>query len=234
MSTAIVIPFRDRGGDPLRQANLDFVQEYWAGYDCPVLVVDDGRSAGQFNRSAAYNRGAVKLCDSDVLVYAESDMIVDYEQIDRAVNLARHAPGLVVPFTQYRYMGAADSERIRAYEVEPMFTTPSITLSTSRGAVNVLSRETLSAVGQWDESFDGNWYDDDAMVIAFEITSGPARFVEGAAYHLYHLPGWEGEHLTESDRAATERNRERLKMYEAASTPEQIRELTFGEKCTLL
>jgi hypothetical protein len=232
MSTAIVIPFRDRGGDPLRQANLDFVQEYWAGYDCPVLVVDDGRT-GQFNRSAAYNRGAAQT-DSDVLVYAESDMIVDYEQIDRAVNLARHAPGLVVPFTRYRYMGAADSERIRAYEVEPMFVTPLLTLSDSRGALNVLSRDTLSAAGRWDETFDGNWYDDNAMVRAFEITSGPARLVDGLAYHLYHLPGWEGEHLTESDRAATERNRERLKMYEAASTPEQIRELTFGEKCTLL
>lgn len=229
MTVTICIPFRDRGTDPLRKANLEFVQEYWAGYDCPVLVVDDGRYGdAQFNRSAAYNKAAA-LTVSDVLAYVESDMILDYYQLDCAVNLAKHAAGLVVPFTEYRYLSEVDSDDVRAYRVEPRALVPEYIRRGSHGAVNVVSRQTLSAVGQWDEEFDGNWYDDDAMYQAFEVACGPARFVGGPAFHLYHLPGWTGPHLTESDTAATEHNRQRYKLYQQATTPEEIRELTNGQ-----
>jgi len=102
MNVAIVIPFRDRGNDPLRPANLRCVIEHWDGCDVPVWLSDDGRVGdAQFNRSQAYNRGAW-FVDADVVVFAEADMLVPYSQIRQAVAMAAAAPGLVVPFIQYR------------------------------------------------------------------------------------------------------------------------------------
>ena len=43
MNVAIVIPFRDRGNDPLRPANLRCAIEHWDGCDVPVWLSDDGR-----------------------------------------------------------------------------------------------------------------------------------------------------------------------------------------------
>lgn len=229
-NVALIIPFRDRGHDPLRAANLEAVLSYWKGYGSEVHVVSDGGSGDdQFNRSAAYNAGA-ELTDAEVLVYTESDMLLDYDQIDAAVDRALRRPGLVVPFTSYRYLSPEDSAAVRGYEKFPEECVPESTMENGRsiGAVNVVSRETLARVGQWDTCFSGSWYDDNAMHRAFELTCGLTRWIEGAAYHLYHLPGWKGDHLSDEDRAATERNRQRFELYRSATTPERIRELTSG------
>lgn len=223
MKTQVVIPFRDRGIDPLRALNLKRVIEHW---DQPVLVVDDGRTEGQFNRSAAYNRAA--RTDADVFVFAESDMLIDHQQITDGITLAAAELGLVVPFTQYRYLSPHDSERVRNYDADPMWCTPSTVMDngTSIGAINIVSTETLQAVGQWDEHFNGSWYDDRAMCRAFEICTQPTRYITGPAYHLFHQPGWKGDHLTAEDKAATQANKARWKRYRQAATPEQIRALT--------
>ncbi len=224
---AVIVPFRDRGIDPLRAANLKRVMQHWGP---EVIVVGDGHCGQeQFNRSAAYNRGA-ELTDADVIVYTESDMLVGHAQIHEAVELAASAPGMVVPFTEYHYLTDQDSQDVRVGILDPADCVAEFVKGggTSTGAVNVISRATLDMVGGWDETFEGNWYDDTAMHIAFETTAGPTRWVKGPAYHLYHLPGWTGDHLTDEDRAATEANRARLGLYQSAETAERIRELTSG------
>lgn len=225
---AVVIPFRDRGTDPLRTANLMCVIEHWEeSHRDPPYVVTDGRSgAAQFNRSAAYNR-AVRDIDLDLFVFTESDMLIDWQQISDAVVEAMTAPGLVVPFTQYHYLGEEASARVRA-GADPA-TVPAERVhdgGTSIGAINVVSRATLEKVGRWDECFEGSWFDDNAMRRAFDVCAAPTRWITGPAYHLYHLPGWSGEHLTSEDKAATERNRARWVKYQQAHTPEDIRALT--------
>ncbi len=224
----VIIPFRDRGRDPLRQANLQRVLQHWAGWD--VHVVSDGRTGDeQFNRHKAYNLGAT-LTDSDVLVYAESDMLVNHDRITEAIKLARQSPGLVVPFTERHELNTYDSERVRAHEVQPEQCVADVVKPKPRriGAINVISRETLHLVGQWDEQFDGNWWDDRSMHIAFDMCAGPTRWIDGPSYHLWHLPGHTGTHLTPEDRAATTRNRRRFERYSRARTPDQIRALTTG------
>src|SRR4051812_38875605 len=117
INAAIVIPFRDRGRDPLRQQNLDTALEYWKRWwTAPIIsVVDDGGHGDeQFNRSRAYNRAVADLPNTDVFVFAESDMIVDPTQILDAINAAHESPGLVVPFTQYRYLTPKASRAVRA------------------------------------------------------------------------------------------------------------------------
>jgi hypothetical protein len=183
----------------------------------------------QFNRSQAYNRGAW-FVDADVVVFAEADMLVPYSQIRQAVAMAAAAPGLVVPFIQYRYLTPEDSGLVRAHDIEPGDCIPESTMDNgeSIGAINVVSRETLDAIGLWDEVFEGAWYDDVAMKIAFEVCAGPTRWVDGPAWHLWHKPGLGGSHLTAEDKAATARNKERLELYRQATTTERIHELTAG------
>jgi hypothetical protein len=233
VKAAVIIAFRDRGGDPQRSANLARVTDHWSGYDCKILVTSDGRADNaQFNRSSAYNRavgrGLETATNADVLIFAESDMLISFDQIDRAVALAVAAPGMVIPFSWFMALSEGDSRRVRAHEVDPVDcdTTAVKGHRGSIGAVNVMSRDTYDLVGGYDERFEGAWYDDDAMKIAFDIAAGPTRWVEGSAYHLYHLSGGGGEHLSREDRVATSRNRQRLRLYQQARTPEQIRSLT--------
>lgn len=228
-NVAVVIPFRDRGCDPLRGANLKRVLRHWDGF-AEICVVGDGRyGSAQFNRSAAYNRGAA-LTTADVIVYTESDMLIDHQQINDAVALATVSAGLVIPFVEYHYLNSSDSADVRDTMLDAATCGAQFVRNsgTAIGAINVVSRETLDAVGQWDEAFEGNWYDDTAMQIAFEMCAGPTRWVPGPAYHLYHLPGWTGDHLTAEDKAATESNKARLALYQGAVNADEIRALTMG------
>jgi hypothetical protein len=229
---AVIIPWRDRGFDPLRSANLARVLKQWELYDVPTLVVDDDRrgEAG-FNRSAAYNRG-IHMADAEVFVLSEADMLISMSQIGDAVNLAVSSPALVMPFTHYHALTEEESVLVRDGEANPVNLVGDRlgnerTARVHGGAINVISRETYDMVGRFDENFVGAWYDDDSMKRAFEICCGPTRFVGGPAYHLYHLSGGEGRHLRPGDREATAHNKARYGRYLRASTPEQIRELTM-------
>lgn len=231
MKAAIVTAFRDRGRDPNRPANLKRVSEHWAASPWEHLVVDDGGSGYEpFNRSRAYNR-ALRLTDADVLVYAEADLIVPFEQIEQGIALAAEASGLVVPFHQFLEICEEDSIRVRRREIQPHETRHQQVRGDyqSIGAVNILRRDSIDAIGQWPEEFSGAWFDDDACRHAFDVCcEQKTRFVNGPGWHLYHLPGASGKHLTAQDRAATARNKRRYRQYLAATTPDQIRALTSG------
>lgn len=221
----VVIPFRDRGTDPLRSLNLERVYSSWDDeHGWPVVVTSDGRSGtAQFNRHAAYNRGIGLALDNtpdaDALIFCESDMLIDIGQVDEACRLACESLGMVVPFTEYKYLDPLDSQAVRRDRKHPSECRPQWTKHSGKsiGAINVVSRDTLDAFGRWDESFEGNWYDDDAMKLAFDTLCGPTRWVDGPAYHLYHLPGHRGSHLTDEDKAATKANKARLMSYKYAA-----------------
>lgn len=139
---AVVVPFRDRGIDPLRKANLDRVLDHWRCGNFAPTVVSDGRDGdAQFNRSAAYNAGVRACPAADVFVYTESDMLIAREQIDEAVGQAVSTPGLVVPFTQYRYLGPEASTLVRADELDAANCDPDSVMDNGRsiGAINVVS-----------------------------------------------------------------------------------------------
>lgn len=233
MTVAVIIPFRGRDfGDPLRQENLTRVVEHWQDYPGAdeVIVSSDGRDGNApFNRSAAYNRAAANTA-ADMLIFAEADLLIGYHQVDRAIRTADSGPGMVVPFSWFMALGEADSARVRAGKADPedCDAAPVRGHRGSIGAINVVSRHTLDLVGGYDEQFEGAWYDDDAMKIAFDMTAGPTRFVEGSGYHLWHLSGGRGGHLSRADRAATSRNRLRLQHYRQAHTAGFIRMLTQG------
>lgn len=226
---AFCIPFRDRGIDPLRKANLERVIDHLENFDLgPIHVVSDNRSGTeQFNRHAAYNSLDT---EASVVTYYESDMLVPRLQLMEAIKMAAEKSGLVVPFTTYNALSEEDSAKIRAGEIHYRRCTPESTRTEGKnvGAVNTLSRLSLTLVGRWDEAFEGSWYDDRSMCRAFEICCGPTRYIKGSAWHLYHLPGWKGKHLTTNDKMASFRNEARFHLYKRAKTAGQIRKLTMG------
>lgn len=231
--TALIIPFRDRGLDIRRTANLSIVMQWWYvhGFD-PKIVSDGGSDDAQFNRHKAYNRAVSGNPDADVFVFAEADMLIHPEQVIEAIRLATDQPGLVVPFTQYRYLADSTTDFIRdtcnsmesdalidwwtleAKHHNSIFDMRAESVmddGKSIGAVNVVSRETLEKTGGFTEMTEGNWYDDNIIEESFAYLTGEkTRFVKGPAAHLYHLPGHSGEHLTEADKRATARNRDLL------------------------
>lgn len=231
MDFQVVIPHRDRGRDWRRQANLESAVRWWRDLGIDPLVVDDGRSGDeQFNRSAAYNRG-VRATSADVIVFSEADLLVPLTQIEQAVALAAERPGLVVPFSKFLAMEDEDSTLVRGRILKPSEASSEQIRGDNQsiGAVNVVSRRSVEMIGQYDEAFDGAWFDDDATEMAFRVCCGPTRFVNGPGYHQYHLPNvGDAENVTDDDRAATERNKARWELYRRAITPERIRELTAG------
>lgn len=228
---AVIIPFRLReSGDMRRKANLDVVQAWWYthGFD-PQIVSDGGSGDEQFNRHRAYNDAVSRNPDARVFVFTEADMLIHPDQIDEAIRMARTRAGLVVPFTEYRYL----SETVSQHVLDTYYDMPSEDLAEwwglptkdensifdlrpesvmqngdSIGAVNVVSRRTLQLTGGFTEATSGNWYDDNIIEEGFAYLTGRAtRFVKGPAVHLYHKPGWTGDHLTDADRHATARNK---------------------------
>lgn len=238
VDAAIIIAFRDRGVDPLRQQNLDCVREHWAACgDWPVFVVDDGREGdAHFNRHIAYNRGAA-LTDADVLCYLEADILLPYEQLHQAITSATEAPGMVVAFSYQHKLSATDSMLVRAFQKQPTDCTPAAVINTKDNGINhgcagVISRATLEMAGKWDERFEGHGNDDTAMAIAFDRCAGRVRCVPGIAHHLYHLdydPNLTaGDHITPADKRAQQINQARLHLYQRARLPTEIRRLTAG------
>lgn len=233
MTTAIVVGFRDRGTDPLRRANLDHTLRHLHGLNLgPVHVVTDGNTGtAQFNRHTAYNTGARQAfaAGADTIVFYESDMLTPRAQLLDAITAATAHPGLVVPFTERHELGPADSDQVRAGADHTQFTGALVMPKPRRtGAINVISRTTYTLIGRYDPQFAGSHWDDRAMHRAFDICAGPTRWIDGPSWHLHHLPGYQGDHLTDEDRAATAANRRRYGQYKRARTPDQIRALTLG------
>lgn len=235
---SIIIPWRD-SGQPHRQANLVRVLDHLAELDLPLILAPDGRDSGPFNRSAAYNEG-MRLSPSEVYVFHEADMLLPLDQIRDGVDAAATGLGMVVPFTTYRYLTEDDSRQVISGAVSPAACQPEWIMDHGRsiGAVNIASAESMAWVGQWDTRLEGHGYDDVAMMHAFDTACGGVRLIEGPGHHLYHhmaYAPWERgtlasnpENFPPEEVAATARNRARVKMYQRATTPEQVRHLTAG------
>lgn len=230
MTFDLIIGHRDRGRDPNRVANLISALAWWRDAGIEPIVVDDGRTGDDhWSRHASYNHGA-HLSNANTLVYSEADMLLPVEQILEGVALAESAPGLVVPFSRFMEMTESDSVLVRTRQIHPRDAHARQVRGDCKsiGAVNIVSRDTLATIGQFDPLFSGHAYDDDATERAFTICAGPTRFIPGEAWHQWHIPGafFATPESTAADRAATEANRQRYQQYQQACTPEQIRALT--------
>lgn len=235
LPVSVIVPWRSNG-DPNRERNLESVVDWLSPLGLPIILADDGRAPGMpFNRSTAFNHG-MQLSPSEVYVWHEADMLVPHDQLLYAIEDARGGLGLVVPFTEYRYLSRESSEQawsnLTPSQYEPAWTMPN---GSSIGAVSVCSAETMRWVGRWDEGFEGHGFDDRAMFHAFDVAAG-TRYVDGPAWHLWHPeafspwkrgdPAGRSSNFDPAEVEATYRNKARYRRYRDATTPEQIRDLT--------
>jgi hypothetical protein len=230
--TLIVIPYRNRG-DERRGRNLRLVLDHLNPLACVTVMNDGGSGQDQFNRSRSYNRGVVaaQYGGFKTIIFNEADMIVPHHQLEKAVRAAAEGPGLVIPFTERRELDDETTDLYSQTKTDPFLLEPERTFKDgfSIGAVNVVSMETMKEVGQWDETFSGSWYDDNAMFRAFTIATGDADWIKGPSVHLWHMPAFGGDHLTTEDVAATQRNKDRYEnQYLKARSAHDIRTLTAG------
>lgn len=232
MNVKVVIPWRDRGKDLRRGANLEVVQSWWYGLGYDVVIQSDGLEGdAPFNRHRAYNLAVERFPETDVFVFAEADILLPASQVRDAIAEAMGEIGIVVPFTQYRYMSDTATGFIRDYYYDhspgdiatwwaleatdhrSLFAmNPESTMEDGKsiGAVNVISRLSIEMAGGFTEMTSGNWYDDNITEETFRHFTKKTRHIEGPATHLYHLPGWKGDHLSTEDQQATAWNKQVL------------------------
>jgi hypothetical protein len=231
MSIAVVIPWRNPDAAPpaqkigWRASAAAYTIAYYQTLNIgPVIVVDDGRTGGHFNRHAAYNAGLARAT-TDVILWNEADTLIPKAQITAAALLAASAPGIVLPFTERHELDAAQTMDVYAGTVDPFtldggqFVFPS---RKSIGQAGVTSRATVDAIGgRWPTQFEGWGYDDTAAFHCFNTLAGPPRWIDGKGTHLHHPPAF--NQPTPDQAAATERNRQQYH-YLASLTPEALRE----------
>lgn len=199
----VVIPWRDTGCEWRRRA-YEHVTRHYAAFD--VVATDAGGDL--FSRSDSLNEGA-RGSDADVICALDADIIIPPAHLMAAAEMALDAPGMVLPFTEGRYLGPSATLRVTGgaspwlaeprWRFHPDINTPLV------GGCNVLSRETFEAVGGWPTGFFG-WGNQDIAFADMCEQVAPLRRIEGPYVHLHHPKT--GEYVSDETKA---RNAARLR-----------------------
>lgn len=200
----LIVPWRDMGCEHRRDA-LAHVQGYYYGHD--IHLCDTGGDV--FSRSDALN-AAVQSLRPDVVVALDADLLIPDCQLNAAVRLAVEAPGMVVPFTEGRYLSEAATGAV--YDgANPWLQQPRWLFSVSEvtpllGGCNVLSFDTFDRAGGWPDGFAG-WGHEDVAFAAACAKVAPLRRVAGPMVHLHHPkddPTYVGAEVVEANRRRLE------------------------------
>lgn len=205
--TIVVAPWRSRG-DRHREAAWGMARDGWKGW--ALFTADDGGEP--FSRAASINQ-AVAEHPADVYVIVDADILIDHAQVEAAIDLAAHAPGLVVAFDRWAHLTEEGTGHVLdgymgSWEPFVDVTFPSIS------ACIVVNHETWELTGGFDARFRAWGGEDVAFALACETLAGPIRKVPGTAWHLYHPP----------DSNRPEANFDLMRQYEAAcGNPDAMR-----------
>lgn len=183
MTVNVVVPYRPSDGH--RRAAWHRVQEHWWEAALDLHVADDGGEP--FSRGGSINL-AVREHPADVYVIADADTLVDRRQVEAAVALAAHAPGLVVAFDRFAYLSEHGTQQVLdRYEGswEPLM---AWSLQNTVSSCVALSHETWELAGGFDPRFRAWGYEDVQLEIVCATIAGPTRRIPGTAWHLYHPP----------------------------------------------
>lgn len=226
MAVLVLIPYRARarGGSDERARNADVVWSWWHHLGLRPVIGDDP-NPGTFNRGRALNAAVVRAQPKpgDVLVLSDADLIPDFAALERAVGMVAlgHA-GMVVPFTEVRYLSERASIEVHAAAAElpdhPELDGVWDRLST--GGLNVLSFDLFAAVDGFDPRFTGWGFEDAAFDAACSTLGQATVHLPGPIHHLWHPPARDSNHPTYEPGLALCRRYET-----AAGDPEAMRAL---------
>lgn len=225
LSVGVIVPWRP--SEPFRQIVLEYVMQHLTDQLAPdelCLCDDDGLT---FNRGRALAAG-VEQTKSDVLVFADADVLIDGTALRRAVRGCVDV-SYVVPFNRLvgltheasvEVLGGRQSWSIdwmteRADDVELDW--PRL----STGGCNVMTREHYEQGGGFDARFAGWGFEDAAFDICMQTLVGEPVWLDSCAVHLWHP-----HDTTRSDNELIEAGLSLARRYEAASGDvEQLRAL---------
>jgi len=150
---------------------------------------------GPFNKSWGMNV-AFKQSSGDVLVVSDADMIVQAEDLSRAVNACEKELDAVRPYGQLIDMTAQQTKAYMQNSELPV--NPEMALGYDRvyaseslclaGGLYVITREFFARIGGMDERFSGWGGEDDAMSIKLQRLSSKVAIAKKntLAWHLWH------------------------------------------------
>ena len=179
----VCIPYRS--DTPERDANFDRTRAQWAGW-CVLTADSDGET---FGRSQAVNRAVVKAGDWDVLVIADSDLLLeDVDQASEALQRAGRHGGYVVCYDEFHYLDEGASVSVRGGLV-PTPRMAYYTLTQIWGGMFAIGRELWDEIGGFDETIT-SWGGEDGRFLDGVPEKRRSRVV-GGCYHLKHplVPG---------------------------------------------
>jgi hypothetical protein len=220
VTLTVLIPWRPQ---PSRVAAFDAVVEWYQrnfpGVD--IQTIDSPDTV--FNLARCRNLGIRMVDDAaHVIVINDADTLPQLEPLRAAIEAARTSGLVHLPYSEYRWLGAAGTAQYAAG-------TPLVdcTFDLVRGAcsgVYVTTPATWWSHGGQDERFRGWGFEDAAWYLAHETLLGatPQRH-EGHVYALHHEP-----QLREGPQY--DANATLMASYRAAvSDPATMRDLVFAE-----
>ena len=212
-----------RGGDKYRLANLERVVSHisteFPEWEIVVVEQDEESTLGthtllkKTNYIHAYNPGAFNKAwgmnvafnqsSGDILVISDADMLIQAEDLERAVSACEKELDAVRPYSILIDMTGDETEQYMQHSELP--DAPDKARGYDRvhvkeslctaGGIYVISREFFERTGGMDERFSGWGGEDDAMSIKMQGMSsrvGVARNVTG--WHLWHPRGGRYDH----------------------------------------
>ena len=112
MRVVLLVPRRAGFAD--RDALWEFTRPWWAEQVPEWPIVEGHHDEGLFNRSAAVNLAARLAGEWDVAVLIDSDVLIDAENVRKAIPIAVETGQMVVPFSVRYNLGAPGTARILA------------------------------------------------------------------------------------------------------------------------
>jgi hypothetical protein len=179
----VYVPWRPQ---PSRVAAFERLTSWYAAEMPELEIRTIDTDDVPFNLAACRNRAFDGLEDTDVVVLNDADTLPEREPLLAAIEAAAHDRLVHLPYTEYRWLGAAGS---RQYDDGESLASCGFELV--RGAcsgVYVSSARTWREHGGQDERFRGWGYEDAAWYLAHStlLDSAPARH-EGRVFALHHI-----------------------------------------------
>lgn len=229
----IIIPFRDRGGDPHRKANLDVVMGWWYTHGFEPVLIDDGLEGSvPFNRHRAFNRAVERFPETEVFVFSNADLLIHPSAIRESMDYAEQGRHIVVPFITRLNFSSESSEYLRNEYRDSgadqlvewwdlpetdhrsvFWMTPETVLEGGEdlGSAYVVHADTLRSLGGFPETLSGGVHEHDIISEGtYFLRKKPISILLSRAVHLHHHPAWPDKHQTEEDRRVTSANRDAL------------------------
>ena len=180
------VPWRDRKNINRTRALECVVANLKNSTGLEVNLVDGKKI--KFSLSAARN-AAVELAkerNKSIVVICDADSLINPNSLINAIELARTAESVVLPYSIVRYLNQRGTHRVLSGKMDPNDAPDIAWFDWSVGGAFVTRPEIWDRLGGQDERFTGWGCEDTAFSITASKMGMPHVRVEGTMNHLWH------------------------------------------------